>query len=263
MSSRPERASKVQRPIAAQLGLELSDDAFLDGRIHLWQPKIGFRAGLDSVMLAAAVPAKSGAQVCDLGMGVGTAALCLAARVRDLRITGVEIDTALAELARANAARNNQKQFSVEIADVFARPRQLPRQAFDQVITNPPFFDIAQGTRAPHAGKARATSTHAKGLREWLRFARALAKGGGWVTTILPPEQLALALAALSDDGRGAEIFPLWPKEDEAAKRIILRTRINARAPLRLLPGLILHGTNGRPTPEAEAVLRHGEPLFK
>ena len=253
----------MQRPIAARVGSELCDDAFLGARVKLWQPKTGFRAGLDSVMLAAAVPAKTGARVCDLGLGAGAAALCLAARVADLRLTGVEIDAGLAELAHANAARNGHASLEVVVQDVFARPRQVPRQAFDHVITNPPFFDSARGTRAPHAGKARATSMHAKGLSEWLRFARALTKGGGWVTTILPPEHLPIALAALTRDGRGAELFPLWPRAGEAAKRVILRVRINARAPLRLLPGLILHGTGGRPTSQAEAVLRHGEPLFK
>src|SRR6185295_11456601 len=104
---------------------------------------------------------------------------------------------------------------------------------------------------------------HAKDLNAWLSFARALAKGGGWVTTILPPEQLAVALTALSPDGRGAEVFPLWPKSGEPAKRIIVRVRTNARSPLRILPGLILHGTGARPTAEAEAVLRHGQALFK
>jgi tRNA1(Val) A37 N6-methylase TrmN6 len=234
----------------------------LGGRVKLWQPKAGFRAGLDSVMLAASVPAKAGAHVCDLGIGVGTAALCLAARVKDLRITGIEIDRDLVELASANAARNECKSFVIFEADIFARPKLLPRQAFDHVITNPPFYD-ASSTRAPHAGKARATSVHAKDLGAWLRFARTLVRGEGWVTTILPPEQLGIALDALTDSGRGAEIFPLWPKPGEAAKRLIIRVRMNARSPLRLRQGLVLHGTGGRPTAEAEAVLRHGEALFK
>jgi len=253
----------TQRPNAARTGYELSDDDFLGGRVKLWQPTAGFRAGLDSVMLAAAVPAKSGASVCDLGIGAGVAALCVAARVSDLRVTGLEIDQDLAELARANAARNKCKTFEIFAGDVFSRPRALPRQAFDHVITNPPFFDAARGTPAPHAGKARATAAHTKDLAAWLRFARALAKGGGWITTILPPEQLAMALEALTKNGQGGEIFPLWPTAGAAAKRIIIRVRMNARSPLRLLPGLVLHGTGGRPTPEAEAVLRHGEPLFK
>lgn len=262
MSFRPSGRAPLQRPIAAQPGFEVTDDAFLGGRVRLWQPAKGFRAGLNSVMLAAAVPAQPRERVCDLGGGVGTACLCLAARVAALRITAVEIDPDLAELARANAARNEQKAFDIAVADVLQRPRQLPRQAFDHVITNPPFHDVARGTRAPDAAKARATSAHAKGLSEWLRFARALAKPSGWVTAILPPEQLPAALAALAPQGLGTEIVPLWPKAGEGAKRLIIRARMNARFALRLLPGLVLHGTDGRPTREAEAVLRHGEPLF-
>ena len=219
----------MQRPIAAQSALELTDDAFLGGRVSLWQPKNGFRAGLDSVVLGAAVPAKPRDKVCDLGIGAGAAALCLAARVRDVSITGVEIDPALAELARANAARNGVKIFDALALDVLTRPRQLARQSFDHVLTNPPFHDTARGTRAPDAGKARATSAQAKSLSTWLRFARALAKPSAWVTAIIPPDQLAVALEALSPSGLGIEIFPLWPKAGEGAKRLILRTRMNAR----------------------------------
>lgn len=262
MSSRLESRAAAQRPNAARKDIEVTDDAFLGGRVQLLQPKTAFRAGLDSVMLAASVPAKARQTVCDLGIGVGAASLCLFARI-DVSITGVEIDADLAELARANAARNGCTRMQVAVVDIFERPRQLLRQSFDHVMTNPPFHDIARGTRAPHAGKARATSTHAKGLAEWLSFARALAKPSGWVTAILPPEQLPIALGALSPSGRGTEVFPLWPKAGEGAKRLIIRTRTNARAPLRLLPGLVLHGADGRATPEAEAVLRRGEPLFK
>ena len=262
MSSRHNTRPSIQRPIAARVGVELTDDDFLGGRVSLWQPQIGYRAGMDAVVLAAAVLAKARDTVCDLGIGVGTASLCLAARVV-VRITGLEIDPDLADLARANAARNRQEVFEVAVLDVLARPRQLPRQSFDHVITNPPFHDVARGTRAPQAAKARATSVDAKGLIDWLRFARALAKPSGWVTAILPPEQLTAALAALSPNGLGAEILPLWPKAGESAKRVILRTRMNARSPLRLLPGLVLHGADGRPTAEAEAILRHGGPLSK
>jgi len=262
-SSRLESETDLERPNAAQFAHELTDDEFLGGRVKLWQPKDGFRAGLDSVTLASAVQAKQGTRVCDLGIGAGTASLCLAARVGDVRITGIEVDHDLAELARANGVRNRCKSFEVIEADIFARPRHVPRQGFDHVITNPPFFDIARGTRAPQAAKARATSAHAKDLDAWLRFGRALVKGGGWLTAILPPEQLPVALNALAPRGLGTEIIPLWPKAGEPAKRAIIRVRINARAPLRLLPGIVLHGTDGKPTRQAEAVLRHGEPLFK
>ncbi len=213
-------------------------------------------------MLAAAVPAKNGDTVCDLGAGVGTAALCLAARIAGLHITAVEIDEELAALAQANAERNAHAQsFQLVTADVLKRPRSVPRQSFHHVLTNPPFHDIARGTRAPAAAKARATSAHLHELIVWLRFAKAIARPQGTVTAILPPEQLPAALQALSPDGQGVEIIPLWPKQGAAAKRIIVRTRMNAKAPLLMQPGLVLHRPDGKPTEEAEAALRHGQAL--
>lgn len=241
--------------------MELTDDAFLGGRVQAWQPAQGFRAGLDSVTLAASVPARPKENVCELGSGVGVASLCLAARVGDLAVTAVEIDEDLAALARANGERN-RTPLSVVVADVLKRPRTLARQSFHHVFTNPPYHDIGRGTRAPQAAKARATSAHTHDLVTWLRFARALVRPKGTVTAILPPEQLPLALQALAADGQGSEIFPLWPKPGAPAKRIIIRTRMNSKAPLQLHAGLVLHTTAGKPSSEAEAVLRHAAPLF-
>lgn len=241
--------------------MELTDDAFLGGRVQAWQPAQGFRAGLDSVTLAAAVSARAKEHICELGTGVGVAALCLAARVRDLHITAVEIDDDLAALAEANARRNDAP-IDVLIADVLKRPRTLARQSFHHVLTNPPFHDIGRGTRAPDVVKARATSAYTSDLVTWLRFARALTRPKGTVTAILPPEQIPLALQALAPEGHGAEIIPLWPKPGAPAKRVIIRTRMNAKSPLQLHAGLILNTTLGKPTPEAEAVLRQGQALI-
>ena len=113
----------------------------------------------------------------------------------------------------ANAARNAMPSFEIVVADVLKRPRSLSRQSFDHVMTNPPFHDIARGTRAPRADKARATSAERNELDQWLRFARALAKPGGWVTTIVPTEQLADALEPLSRPAASApRSFRCCPK---------------------------------------------------
>ena len=81
-------------------------ETFLDGRVRVDQPQTGFRSGLDAVMLAAAVPAKAGQIALELGSGSGAASLCLASRMPDLAVTGVEIDTSLAACANSNAATN-------------------------------------------------------------------------------------------------------------------------------------------------------------
>lgn len=251
-----------QRPKAAHAGTEVSDDDFVGGRVRIYQPRVGFRAGLDAVMLAASVPAKANEKICDVGAGVGTAALCLAARVPGLHVTAIELNPEFAELARLNFERNAvSESFECIIADVLERPRTIARQAYHHVLTNPPFHDTARGTVAPALDKARATALSAPQLRLWLRFARTLVRPKGTLTAILPPAQIPLALDAISPEGLGVEIIPLWPSADVAAKRVILRARTNSKTPLCLHSGLTLFEPGGAPAKAAEAILRHGQSL--
>ena len=240
----------------------LTDDAFLGGRINLLQPGAGFRSGLDAVMLAASVQARPNQHVCDVGSGAGVALMCLAARVPNLHLAAVEIDPALAALASQNHERNRLSgAIDVYEADVLQRPRSIPRQAFHHVMSNPPFHDTGRGTIAPEKSKARAKALDTNGLLQWLRFCRALVRPKGMVSVVLPPAQLATALEALCADGRGAAIIPLWPKEGEAAKRLILRVTVGANKPLQLEQGIVLHGHDGKPGAAAEQILRGGGAL--
>ena len=96
-------------------------DAFLGGKLRLRQPRRGYRAGIDPVLLAASVPARPGQSVLDLGCGAGAAALCLAARVGGLRLAGLERQADYAELARANAAEMTATADAYEQTQVATR----------------------------------------------------------------------------------------------------------------------------------------------
>ncbi len=230
-------------------------EAFLDGRVTAIQPQSGFRSGLDAVMLAAAVPAKSGDRVLELGAGAGTASLCLAARVPGLSLVGVEIDPQLAALAARNAAANGFTDLQSVSADIFDLPQDLKRD-FDQVFANPPFH--GEGQASPDTARAKALMDDGR-LGDWLRLGLQRTVSGGFFTAILRADRLSEALAALPQ--RGACAFPLWPHAGEAARRVIVQARKGSNAAFALLPGLVLHQQDGSWTPEAEAVLRRGEPL--
>ena len=154
-----------------------TEDAFLGGRLVLHQPARGYRAGTDPVLLAAAVPATPGQSVLELGCGVGTAALCLMARVPGLDVTGVELQPDYADLARRNAARN-ALPLGVVTADLARLPDDLRQRAFDHVIANPPYFDPARSLPARDDGKATAFAGDTP-LAVWIDTAlRRLAPGG-------------------------------------------------------------------------------------
>ena len=231
--------------------------AFLDGQVIAEQPGSGFRSGLDAVMLAAAVPAKPGENVLELGAGAGTASLCLIARVAGLALTGVEVDPALVALAKGNAAANAVSANFVA-ADAFALPAELKRD-YDQVLCNPPFHE--EDNLPPDPARARALNESGQDhdLAQWLKLGLQRTVSSGFFTAILRADRMDEAVAALG--GRGLSIFPLWPRAGVPAKRIIVQIRKGSRAPLALLPGLILHQENGDWTAQADAVLRRGTAL--
>jgi tRNA1Val (adenine37-N6)-methyltransferase len=229
-------------------------DTFLDGRVRVTQSGSGFRSGLDAVMLAAAIPAAANQTVLELGAGSGAASLCLMARVGGLRVTGIEKDQDLAALAQGNAAANSTDCTFVA-ADIFALPPDLKRD-FDQVFANPPFHGEGQVSPDP----ARAAALMDDGLlRDWLKLGLQRTVSGGFFTAILRADRLNEALAALPE--RGLCAFPLWPRQGEAAKRVIVQARKGSNAPFALLPGLVLHQEDGSWNQEADAVLRRGNAL--
>ena len=243
---------------------DLSDDRFLSGRLQLLQPLKGYRAATDPVLLAACCPARPGESVLDLGCGAGAAALCLAARVPGLVLSGLELQPEYADLARRNGARNGVS-FTVHEGDIAAMPHEL-RRDFNHVIANPPYYPAA-GTRSPVAQRATAMQV-GDGITPWVQAAARRLAPGGWLTLIAGADSLPELLSALSPKLGSAMVLPLAPREGRAPPRIILRARKGGRAPFRLLAPLILHigsqhqGDRDSFTPVANSVVRDGAGLL-
>jgi len=236
---------------ARQAPVEITEDRFLGGKVVVRQRKDGFRAGLDAVMLAAAVPARRGDEVLELGSGAGTAGLCLAVRVAGVRLVGAEIESELVTLANQNASTNGIGERVVFVTvDVLELPTDM-RRDYDHVMCNPPFH--AGGRVSPD--EMRAGALHDAGeLAEWLTVGVKRTKSGGTFTAILRSDRMGEALAALP--ATGVSVYPLHPHVGEAAKRVIVQVRKASRAPLQMLHGLVLHEAGGAYTAEADAVLR-------
>ena len=236
---------------------ETTEDRFLGGRVVVRQLKSGFRAGLDAVMLAAAIPAHAGDKVLELGTGSGTASLCLARRVPGCSVSGVEIDAELVTLANENAAANGLgDRVMFAGADVLYLPREL-RRDFTHIFCNPPFHD-EDGQMSPIASRDRALRDTGR-LGDWIEIGFKRTISGGTFTVILRADRMGEALVRLPE--RGVTIFPLWPRAGGPAKRVILQARKGSRAESVFSPGLVLHETDGRYTREADAVLRNGGAL--
>ncbi len=243
---------------------EETEDSLLAGRIRFFQPRAGYRAAIDPVLLAATVPAAPGDKVLDAGAGAGAAALCLAFRVAATRITGLEIKPGLVAIASRNAEVNGLAgRVDFLAGDLLAPPSELAPGSFDHVMANPPFQTAGRCTPSPDPAKAAATMEGAAELEDWLEFCLNMVRRKGSVTVVHRADRLDALLAGLKGRLGGITLFPLWPgSAGKPAKRIILSGRKGAATPFRLAAGLVLHEADGAFTAAAETVMRDGKSLL-
>lgn len=231
--------------------LAFTDDRLLDGRVYIRQPADGYRVAVDPVLLAAAVPAKSGQHVLDAGCGSGGAMFCLAARVPGLHLTGLELQPQLAAYARAGIALNALEQSARVITGNLT---SVAHGAYDIVMTNPPFAD--GGTPPPNASRAVAHMEGDLDLPSWLRHCLAALKPKGRLVIIHRADRLSDILGALQGRAGDIRVLPIHAKAGQPARRVIVDAGKDRRTPDALLPGLVLHDENGAFTSAADAVLR-------
>ncbi len=247
--------------------MKVTDDGFLGGRLQVLQPEKGYRAGIDAVMLAAAVPAVPGDHVLDLGAGVGVASLCLASRCLDVKVTGLEIQSALVETALENIKRNGLElrarivEGSISEKAAILSEKDVAYGSFDHVMTNPPFYEQDKIWDSPNDSKATAHALEDVSLEEWLRVTCAMAKPKGTVTIVHRADALPDLLKGVEGKLGGLIAFPLWPAAGKEASRVLLQGLKGSRAPFRLANGLLLHGEDGGFTSDSDAVLRNGVAL--
>jgi tRNA1(Val) A37 N6-methylase TrmN6 len=237
--------------------METTEDALLAGQVRLRQPRAGFRVAIDTILLAAAVPAQAGDRIFEIGSGCGAAALCLARRVDGAKVTGLEIQPPLVRLAGENIRLNGLDGLVDIMTGNIAAP--LPPRVqgpFDCVMLNPPYLEAARSRPPPDNAKAVAqVEVTEDSLDIWLKQAHGLLRHKGTLTMIHRADRLDDVMASLRGRFAGIAVFPLWPRVGEPAKRILLRARKGVASPLSLSAGMVLHEANGDYTKDAEAVL--------
>lgn len=249
------------------LASSLTADAFLGGALDVLQPAKGYRAGLDGVLLAAAVAAHTGQRVLDVGAGVGVVGLAVARRVHGARVTLVEREASLAALARQNIQRNAlEERVDVVAADIVRPLSELGELAaaagtFDHAAANPPYHAEGHGTASEDPAKAGAHAMPAGSLERWLRFMAAMVRPGGTATLVHRADALKEILTSLEGRFGEAVILPLHPREGEPASRVLVQAIKGSRAALQLRQGLVLHEPRHGFRPEVEAILRDGAAL--
>jgi tRNA1(Val) A37 N6-methylase TrmN6 len=258
--------------VAASTEADETVDAFHRGAFHLVQPaRRGHRAGMDAMMLAAAVPSGFSGRLADLGAGAGAAGLAVAARCRNAQVSLIEVSAEMASFARRSLALEANRELAercevieadVTLRGAARREAGLVENAYDFAILNPP-FNLSRDRASPDMLRQTAHVMDDEMFEGWLRTASALVRPRGFVALICRPQSLPQALAAMHSRFGGAMIKPLHARPDAPAIRIVIRAQQGTNADLALLPPLILHGaSDDRPTGTADAVINGRTTLF-
>ncbi len=255
-----------------------TEDGFLDGKVRIRQPAKGFRAGSDAVLLAASVSLEEGGSLLDIGCGVGTAALCARYRFPNSHIYGVEFQEELVSLARENCALNDflssgHHHLQILKADITRKEdfedakgpagRRFLEEGFDHVISNPPFYEEGRAQCSPSNVKTQAHIEGDARLDSWVRFCAARVRPRGTLTLIHRSDRLPEILFEMGRNCGGLTIIPLWPNRETPAKRVLVQGTKSGNGPSRLLPGIVLHELDGKPTTQSEKILREGAGLME
>ena len=237
-----------------------TQDTVYQGRVMLVQPEAGFRAGFDSLALAAALPALEKGEALELGCGCGGALLPAAFRLPALQFSGVDQDAAMAGLAREGALLNGfASRVSIEDGEASAWV-QAHENRFDLVFANPPYFEPGK-ISAPGKGKAGAY-IESLPLEGWVKAMLFAAKPRAPVILIHRAAELARLLVPLDRQAGEITVLPIASKTGEPARRVLVRARKGLkRGPLNLLPPLVTHTEDGAARTESAEAVVQGLPI--
>ncbi len=244
---------------------EITEDLFLGGKLSLFQPKKGFRAGLDSVLLAASVNAKSGEKVIEIGAGVGTVLFCLMNRVSELDATAIEIMEEYYSLLVINAKKNKFKA-NLILGD-FNFNDKLKRDSFDHIFFNPPYYPVKNYKLSGNKLLEIANIEQPGALKKLLSFSLKRCRSYGYITLIHRPARILEILSILGSGAGDIKILPIISSNSKNVSRIIVRARKSAKGETKLLKPLTINKNNNESskekkyTPEIQKILKNGSAL--
>jgi tRNA1Val (adenine37-N6)-methyltransferase len=239
--------------------METTLDAVFRGALELEQPKRGYRFNIDSVLLSSftiAMVTPPASRIVDLGAGCGVIGLLLARQWGQSRVTLVELQEDLAQLAQKNVLRNQLTQQAEVIAGDLRHPRIWSACGLDLVVCNPPFFKLNAGRMSPRPQISRAKHEVTCTLPELLQAASSGLPARGKLSLIYPTERLPEMLEALRQWQLGVHCLRrIIPLPGRASSRVLLLAEKGYEGPATELAPLMVESKPGTFTHETRRAL--------
>jgi tRNA1Val (adenine37-N6)-methyltransferase len=231
-------------------------DPILRGLVRVIQRQGGYRFSLDAVLLADFAAGSKARRAVELGAGSGVVSLILAARGAVERVTGVEIQPALADMARRSVGLNGLEDRVEIVKGDFRDQRLLAADSFDLVVSNPPYRPVDRGDVSPEEERALARHEIKANLADVVGAVRRLLRSGGRACLVYPAGRLAEVCAALFGAGlRPRRLRLVHPRAGEPAELCLVEARREPRGELVVLAPLFVYSEGDRYSEELEQIL--------
>lgn len=232
---------------------ETLEDLQLNG-LFILQKKDSFRFGMDAVLLSNFVNAKKDHSILDLGTGSGIIPILLSTKTKSKKITGLEIQSEIADMAKRSVEGNGLGD-KVEIinGDIRQAVSIFGSGIFDILVTNPPYTRVGSGLINPEDTKAIARHEICCTLSDVLKSSSVLLKPQGEFYMVHRPERLTDILEGM----RKVRIEPkilrmVCAKAGKEPSLILVKGLKNGNPGIKILPSLYIYDDEGNYTKEAQ-----------
>lgn len=202
---------------------------------------------MDPILLCRQVPPpRPGDRILDIGCGCGIIPVILGYCYPQARITGIEIQKDLAEIASQNVINNNLEQtVSIINHDIKTIDLESAGGPFDLILSNPPYKKHNTGRLNPDRQKAVARHEITMNIKNLAEKAETLLGNNGRFMIIFPSERLTDIHQAI----QATSIYPEWIRyihtgQKKAPKRVIFSGRKKISDSERVLPPIYLSSNN-------------------
>lgn len=220
-----------------------TEDRILGGQLKLVQPKDGYRVAIDPMVLAHFVSIEPQQEILDVGCGVGTVSLILKAKEKSAKILAIDIDEEMCHFCQQNSKINS---FDIEVKNIgienVRKDASLKNRLFDQVVTNPPFFEL-KSSKISESKKMSNFETI--NLGDWIASCIKQLKNNGIFSIIHKASRIDDILYALKNVAGSIVIIPIFPKKNCEANRVIVQAKKSSKSATKICSGIVAHNDDG------------------
>jgi len=236
--------------------MQLIPTPFLEGSIIVYQPKRGFRFGIDSILLAHFLNLKPQDLVLEVGAGSGIISLIALKRFPKAKIFALELESIFIECLKRNILENKlQEKLFIIKGDI--KTSLFKSGIFDVIFSNPPYFKSKSGRKSPYEIENIARRDIEFELDEFLKKVSSLLKNKGKFYLVFTALRLAELIYLLKKNKLEPKLLRLvYSYPGSEAKLVLLLAVKNAKEEIRIFSPLYIYDSpKGNYTEEVKNML--------